>query len=178
MDRFSPVPCTSRPCCDVWAAGVGHSSGMSTSTDLDSVRRPGLQTFHDLPVNGREQAAGAPVVVTSTQLASILGIHSTTLRRMARSNQLPVRAISIDSRIRYSVRSVLRWLLEREPTEQDHEADCRLLTIAQSGVLLGCSRATAYRLLGTASPPITPTPVGEETRFPACRVVAFVNSTS
>ena len=58
----------------------------------------------------------------------------------------------------------------------DLDADCRLLTIAQAAKLLGCSRATAYRLLGKPSPPITPTRVGEELRFPAQRVLAFTHA--
>lgn len=149
---------------------------METLTNLEPSQRDGLRAFRDVATSPKSQHEGALTVVTSTQLAWVLAVHSTTLRRMARSNQLPVRSVSIDSGPRYSVRSALQWLLEREPTVEDHDADCRLLTIAQAAKLLGCSRATAYRLLGTPSPPITPTPVGEETRFPACRVLSFVNS--
>jgi excisionase family DNA binding protein len=149
---------------------------METLTNLEPSQRDGVRAFRDLATSPQNQHAGAVTVVTSTQLAWVLAVHSTTLRRMARSNQLPVRSVSIDSRTRYSVRSALQWLLEREPTAEDQDADCRLLTIAQAAKLLGCSRATAYRLLGSTSPPITPTPVGEETRFPACRVLSFVDA--
>ena len=86
-------------------------------------------------------------------------------------------AVQVDSWPRYSVRSVLRWILERELTPADLDADCRPLTIAQAAKLLGCSRATAYRLLGKPSPPITPTRVGEELRFPPQRVLALTHAT-
>ncbi len=149
---------------------------MSTLSDPGTARRRRPETFRDLvqPLpDGRDNPAA---VVTGTQLASILGVHPVTLRRMARMSQLPVRSVSVDSWPRYSVRSVLRWILEREPADGDDGTDCRLLTIAQAAKLLGCSRATAYRLLGVPSPPITPTPVGDETRFPACRVIAYIDA--
>ena len=149
---------------------------MKTLTATPAAALPVLETFEDLAQRNADGTRRPVVVVTGRQLASVLGVHPTTLRRMARSNQLPVRAVGVDSRPRYSVHSVLRWILEREPTDADHRTNCRLLTIAQTAPLLGCSRATAYRLLGTSSPPINPTPVGDETRFPACRVLAYIDA--
>ena len=149
---------------------------MSTMTAPATAERRRPETFRDLVQSRPAGQTGPASVVTGRQLASILGVHPTTLRRMARSNQLPIRAVGVDSRPRYSVRSVLRWILEREPADGDDGVDCRLLTIAQAAGLLGCSRATAYRLLGTSSPPITPTPVGDETRFPAYRVLAYIDA--
>lgn len=116
-----------------------------------------------------------PPVVSQVELAAILGVHPATVRKMSLDNQLPVRALRIDARPRYSMKTVLRWVLEREPTDEDFSADCRLLPIAEVAKLIGCSRASAYRLFGSDSSPIQPTPVGRERRFPACRVERFID---
>src|SRR4051794_40731485 len=104
---------------------------MNTLTEPSTARLLAPETFDDLARRDPDGTRRRVVVVTGRQLASILGIHPTTLRRMARSNQLPARTVGVDSRPRYSVHSVLRWILEREPTEADDSTNCRLLTIAQ-----------------------------------------------
>jgi excisionase family DNA binding protein len=125
---------------------------------------------------GGGSALAVPLSLSQGELAEALNVHPVTLRRMVATGQLPVRAIDLGTRRRYSVRSVVRWLLEREPSDADLGADCRLLTTAETAKLLGCSRATAYRLLGVDEPLIRPTLVGSERRFPACRVNEFVDA--
>jgi predicted DNA-binding transcriptional regulator AlpA len=89
---------------------------------------------------------GLPRVLRRAQLASLLGVSTSTLVRMLANGQLPVAPLPWPGHPRWSRAAVSTWLGGADDLA-DHAL--RLLTVPEVAEHLGISRSSAYRALPT-----------------------------
>ncbi len=109
--------------------------------------------------------------VGRSALAKLLRISPSSLDRMRADGTFAVEPIAMFGQPHWSRAEVARWL-GADPTMPDSEYS--LLTLAEVARLLAVSRATAYRLRTRSAFSSVEICVGQEARYPRCRITGLL----